>query len=66
MDTHYFLQDAHGAYYAINGPTTIGRDPGCQIRLSDPEVSRNHALLWIDHRNLYIRDENTSNGTYLN
>jgi hypothetical protein len=66
MDTHYFLQDTHGAYYAINGPTTIGRDPSCQIRLSDPEVSRNHALLWIDRRNLYIRDENTSNGTYLN
>lgn len=66
MDVHYFLQDAHGAYYAINGPTTIGRDPSCQIRLSDPEVSRNHALLWIDRRNLYIRDENTSNGTHLN
>jgi hypothetical protein len=66
MDNHYFLQDAHGAYYAINGPTTIGRDISCQIRLSDPEVSRNHALLWIDHRNLYIRDENTGNGTYLN
>jgi hypothetical protein len=66
MDTHFFLQDAHGAYYAINGPTTIGRDPGCQIRLSDPEVSRNHALLWIDRRNLYIRDEDTRNGTFLN
>lgn len=66
MELHYFLQDAQGAYYSINGPTVIGRDPTCQIRLSDPEVSRNHALLWIQRRNLYIRDEGTSNGTYLN
>ena len=66
MDTHYFLQDAQGAYYPINGPTMIGRDPTCQIRLSDPEVSRNHALLWIQRGILYIRDEGTRNGIYLN
>jgi hypothetical protein len=65
MDTHYFLQDAHGAYHPINGPTMIGRDPTCQIRLADPEVSRNHALLWVERKTLYIRDESTRNGTYL-
>ncbi len=66
MDTRYLLQDAQGAYHPINGPTTIGRDPTCQIRLSDQEVSRVHALLWMDSRNLYLRDEHTKNGTYLN
>ena len=66
MDTHYLLQDAQGAYYPINGPTMIGRDPTCQIRLPDPEVSRTHALLWIQRGILYIRDESTRNGTYLN
>jgi len=66
METTYLLQDAQGAYYPINGPTTIGRDPTCQIRLADPEVSRIHALLWVERGNLYLRDEKTSNGTYLN
>ena len=66
MESHYFLQDAQGAYYPINGPTLIGRDATCQIRLSDPEVSRTHALLWVERKLLYLRDENTSNGTYLN
>jgi pSer/pThr/pTyr-binding forkhead associated (FHA) protein len=66
MNTSYLLQDARGAYHPINGPTRIGRDPKCQIRLYDPEVSRVHALLWIDRKTLYIRDENSPNGTYLN
>jgi hypothetical protein len=66
MEPSYFLQDAQGAYYPINGPTLIGRDSTCQIRLSDPEVSRTHALLWVERKILYLRDENTSNGTYLN
>jgi hypothetical protein len=65
MEPHYLLQDAQGAYYPINGPTIIGRDPSSQIRLSDPEVSRRHALLWTERKVLYLRDENTSNGTYL-
>jgi predicted component of type VI protein secretion system len=65
MEHHYFLQDAQGAYYPINGPTMIGRDLTCQIMLSDPEVSRHHALLWMERRTLYLRDENTKNGTYL-
>lgn len=66
MAPAYFLQDAQGAYYPINGPTQIGRDPACQIRLSDPEVSRTHALLWVERQILYLRDEDTRNGTYLN
>jgi len=65
MDARYLLQDAQGAYFPINGPTMIGRDPACQIRLADPEVSRNHALLWMERQTLYIRDENTRNGTFL-
>lgn len=66
MDHHFFLQGAQGVYYPINGPTRIGREATCQIRLSDPEVSRVHALLWMERRMLYLRDENTSNGTFLN
>ena len=66
MNTSYLLQDARGTYYPINGPTMIGQDPACQVRVSDPDVSRNHALFWMVRHILYLRDENTPNGTYLN
>jgi hypothetical protein len=65
MTTSYLLQDARGAVYPINGPTRVGRDPNCQVRLPDPEVSRSHAIFWVERGNLYLRDDHTPNGTYL-
>lgn len=44
----------------------IGRAYGNNIVLSDPQVSARHAVIWFQAGQAYIRDENSSNGTYVN
>ena len=46
----------------------IGRDPAyCQLRLTDPQVSRIHAITQIDEfGRLIVIDNNSQNGTYRN
>ena len=47
----------------------IGRDPGCEIRLSDPAVSRQHAWIGPSARGkseLFLRDEDSQMGTRRN
>lgn len=47
---------------------TIGRSEDCSIVILDPQnrVSRNHAVLKSHGAETYIRDEGSSNGTYVN
>lgn len=47
-------------------PFIIGRDEDADMRLTDESVSRMHAIITYEKGCLYIRDENSSNGTYLN
>lgn len=44
----------------------IGRDLGSDIVLQDPLVSRYHAAVWTDGAQCYVRDEGSSNGTFVN
>jgi S1-C subfamily serine protease len=44
----------------------IGRDPGNDLRLPDPQVSRRHARVWQDGGRYYVRDESSTNGTFVN
>jgi len=44
-------------------PITIGRDPACQVVLSDPEVSGVHAELSATSQGVRIRDLDSTNGT---
>jgi len=47
--------------------TTVGRAPGCDVRLEDPTVSRLHAELVRRGRHLYVSDLGLStNGTTVN
>jgi hypothetical protein len=46
--------------------TTIGRSPECDIFLDDVTVSRKHAVLTEREGSLYIEDEGSLNGTFLN
>jgi hypothetical protein len=73
MAHKFFLRDPGGRDNPIGdattggAATTIGRDAACQIILSgDVRVSRRHALLWAQGDSLYVRDENSSNGTFVN
>jgi len=46
--------------------TTIGRSPDCGIFLDDVTVSRRHAVLVERDGGLFIEDEGSLNGTFLN
>ena len=45
------------------GSVSIGRDPDCDVQLSDPDVSRRHALLTVTTTTLTIDDLRSTNGT---
>ena len=53
---------------AFQGPTWIGRDPNCAIRLTDEFVSSRHARIdWrTDQQAWWIEDHGSRNGTLVN
>jgi signal transduction histidine kinase len=53
-------------YPLHDGPTTIGRQPGVEIVLDAPEVSRQHARLTCLQGRSVLEDLGSSNGTYVN
>lgn len=55
-----------GERYRIGGAMRVGRNPQSDIFLVDPSVSRNHALLDVHEGRLLVRDEGSSNGTFVN
>lgn len=48
------------------GVTTVGRQQGCQIRISSSQVSRKHCELYEKQGHLVVKDLNSSNGTLVN
>ncbi len=55
-----------GVPVAIDGPVLVGRDASAAIRLASAQVSRRHAELWLQDGRLWVRDLNSSNGTFVN
>ncbi|MBI3466774.1 MAG: sigma 54-interacting transcriptional regulator [Planctomycetes bacterium] len=47
-------------------PQTIGRSPGCAIRIGDTTVSREHAMVWLKDGMPLLRDLQSQNGTRIN
>jgi len=58
-------EPAQGAERPLEPGTTIGRE-GCDITLSDPDVSRRHAAIQIMAGELSIEDLGSTNGTFVN
>jgi pSer/pThr/pTyr-binding forkhead associated (FHA) protein len=54
-----------GAERRVDSGSTIGRE-GCDITVSDPDVSRRHAKVSIDDEQLSIEDLGSTNGTFVN
>ena len=55
-----------GAAYAIEvDPVVVGRDPGAQIVVSDPEVSMAHLELQAVTDGILVRDLGSTNGTFV-
>ena len=56
-----------GQRFSLTQPTIIiGRTAGNDVVVSDPEVSRRHASLTWDGRQLIIQDLGSANGTFVN
>ncbi len=50
----------------VDGPTTIGRSSDCDVVLSDPGVSRVHAVLDHSEGQVQLQDKDSRGGVYLN
>jgi pSer/pThr/pTyr-binding forkhead associated (FHA) protein len=61
------LSGATGTYSIAPGlEMKIGRDAAkCNISLSEPRVSAVHATLKMEGGQLYVRDEQSNNGTFV-
>src|SRR5688572_17110237 len=46
-------------------PVTVGRDPNCTIRSTDPRVSRIHARFFVEQGALWVEDLGSSNGIFV-
>jgi ABC-type multidrug transport system ATPase subunit/pSer/pThr/pTyr-binding forkhead associated (FHA) protein/ABC-type multidrug transport system permease subunit len=44
----------------------VGRDPGCDVPVSDPTVSRRHARIRRQAGRIFVSDLGSSNGTFVN
>ena len=60
-----WLSTRERTFRLSDGETIVGRDPGCQIWLDDPSVSRRPARLVVDAgtRRVWLDDLNSKNGT---
>jgi pSer/pThr/pTyr-binding forkhead associated (FHA) protein len=61
------LSGASGTYNITPGlETKVGRDSAkCHISLGEPRVSGVHATLKMEGGQLYVRDEQSNNGTFV-
>ncbi len=55
-----------GTVFPLAENTLIGREPGVQIHLPHPQVSRRHASLTLQGPTATITDLNSANGTFVN
>ncbi len=55
-----------GKAFSIKGSVTVGRQPECEIAISDGCVSRQHARLFIRDEALVVEDLGSLNGTSVN
>jgi pSer/pThr/pTyr-binding forkhead associated (FHA) protein/Fe-S-cluster-containing hydrogenase component 2/CRP-like cAMP-binding protein len=59
------VEDGSGRTYSGKPPFTIGRDPGCELQLTDEGVSRRHLAIRYQGGDLIAEDLKSSNGTFL-
>ena len=53
-------------FVLIGRQAVLGRGEQCDILLRDLNVSRKHAILWVENSSYHIRDNRSKNGTYVN
>jgi pSer/pThr/pTyr-binding forkhead associated (FHA) protein len=70
MPPRAVLRGVSGPYFGkvvpIVGRLTIGRGEECDLVLDEPEMSRKHAMIEISAGEIYLRDQGSANGTFVN
>jgi hypothetical protein len=56
----------NGQRWAIRSNLVLGREPDCDIVISDRQVSRHHARILLSSQGLSLSDLQSKNGTHLN
>jgi DNA-binding NtrC family response regulator len=54
-----------GREVAVDRPVKIGTDSGCELQLTDPTVSREHAVVTALRGHIAVKDLGSKNGVYL-
>ena len=55
-----------GREFTVRGTTVIGRDPGADVVLADPEASARHASFAVGGDGVAVTDLGSANGTFVN
>jgi hypothetical protein len=55
-----------GALRFVEGTLLLGRHPACQLVIESRTVSRRHARIYREGDYFYVKDEDSTNGTYWN
>ena len=64
----FLLTSSLGTFkVSSGGEVLVGRDPArCAIHLTEPRVSGLHATMKVETGALFVRDENSNNGVWIN
>src|ERR687895_1498635 len=61
------VKDSHGERdVLLVGTVTVGREPGCEISVADPLLSRHHAEFVESSSGVLVRDLHSQNGIKVN
>ncbi len=61
------IGESHNNIIDIYDKLSIGRNPDNDITIPSSDISRHHCLISVDEdNNFYVKDLNSSNGTYVN
>jgi chromosome segregation ATPase len=60
------IDGSHDKAHALGRRTRIGRAPGCELHVESSSVSRHHALVLTNSRDVIIEDLHSTNGVLVN
>jgi chromosome segregation ATPase len=60
------IDAGHNETYPVSRRTRIGRAPGCEVLVDSSSVSRHHALLLTNLRDVIVEDLRSTNGVLVN
>src|SRR5215210_1668136 len=63
---HIEAPDGTRQQVALENEITVGRTSLAQIVVDDAQLSRVHATVWREGDDVWIQDENSTNGTFVN